>query len=114
APPAAPPCSVPAGTDSIPSTATYGVTQVNTDNPDVAVDVTWALRNPAPQLTLHETLTLSDADHLTFNVGEFSVKRGTETVTLTGSVSTVLSTGAFDLTLSVDVNRSRWAMVTGN
>ena len=26
----------------------------------------------------------------------------------------MLSTGAFDLTLSVDVNRSRWAMVTGN
>ena len=106
--------SVTDGTNSITFTATYGVTQVNTDNPDVAVDVTWALSNPALQLTLHETLTLSDADHLTFNVGEFSVKRGTETVTLTGSVSTVLSTGVFDLTLSVDVNRSRWAMVTGN
>ena len=106
--------SVTDGTNSITFNATYGVTQVNTDNPDVAVDVTWALSNPALQLTLHETLTLSDADHLTLSVGEFSVARGTETVTLKGTVSTVLSTGVFDLTLSVDVNRSRWANVTGN
>lgn len=106
--------SVTNGANSITFTATYGVTQVNTDNPDVAVDVTWALSNPALQLTLHETLTQSDADHLTLNVGEFSVARGTETVTLKGTVSTVLSTGVFNLTLSVDVNRSRWANVTGD
>jgi len=105
--------SVTDGTNTLTFSATYAVTHVDTDNPDVAVDVTWELSNPAIHVELHETLTLSDADHLTLTITEFSIKRGTETVSMHGTITSVLSTSAFSINLVIEVNGVPWVRFTG-
>src|SRR5690348_14983157 len=94
--------------------ATYAVTQVNTDNPDVAADIVWSWSDPAIQLESHETLTLTDADHVILDLTKFSITRGTEAVSLHGTVNSVLSTGAFTVNLTADVNATSWARFSGS
>lgn len=105
--------SVTDGTNTLTFSATYAVTQVDTDNPDVAIDVTWALSDPAIQVELHETLTLSDADHLTVTIAEFSITRGGESVSMHGTISSVLSIESFTINLTIDVNDVPWVRITG-
>ncbi len=104
------------GTHTLTFSATYAVTQVDSDNPDVQIDVTWALDNPAIQVALHEAVVLSDANHFTFTITEFSITHGAETVSMHGTIAvTVLSatteTVSFDLT--IDVNDVPWVRIRG-
>lgn len=101
------------GTHTLNFDATFAATQVDTDNPDAQIDVTWDLSNPAIHVELHETVTQSDADHATLTITEFSITRGTETVSMHGTISFVLSTGSVTMNLTIDVNGVPWVRITG-
>jgi hypothetical protein len=101
------------GTHTLTFSATFAVTQVDTDNPDIQIDVTWDLNDPAIHVELHETLTLSDADHLTVTITEASITRGTETVSLHGTITSVLSLGSVTINLDIDVNDVPWIRIRG-
>jgi hypothetical protein len=92
--------------------ATFSATNLTTDNPDAQIDVTWDLDNPVIHVALHETLVTSDANHLALTI-DFSVTRGTETVSVTGTVLLVLSPASLTLDLSVGVNEVPYARITG-
>jgi hypothetical protein len=102
------------GTHTLTFSATLAATQLDTDNPDVQIDVMWDLNNPAIHVELHETHQLSDADHATFTLTEFSVTTGVESVSMSGTLTTVLSTGRGTVTLAIDVNRVPWVRVYTN
>ena len=92
--------------------ASFSVTNLDTDNPDAQVDVTWSLNNPAVSLVLHETIATPDADHATLTI-DFSVTRGSETVRLAGTVTVVVSTLTVTYDLTVYVNGQVYARITG-
>ena len=102
------------GTHTLTFRATLAATQLNTDNPDFQIDVTWDLSNPVIHVELHETHELSDADHATFTLTEFSITSGVESVSMSGTVITVLSTGGGAVNLTIDVNGVPWARVYTN
>jgi len=102
------------GTHTFTFSATFAATQLDTDNPDLRIDVTWDLDNPAIHLELHETHELSDADHATFTLTEFSIITGVESVSMSGTVTTVLSTGGGSVNLVIDVNGVPWVLVYTN
>ena len=101
------------GTRTLTFDATFATTQVDTDNPDAQIDVTWDLSDPAIHVELHETVTESDADHATLTITEFSITRGAETVSMHGTISVVFSTGSLTVNLTIDVNGVPWARFTG-
>jgi hypothetical protein len=101
------------GTSTLTFTATYAVTQVDTDNPDLAIDVTWDLSNPAIHAELHETATLSDADHLTVTITELSITRGSETVSLHGTIALDALLQSITIHLAIDVNDVPWVRING-
>ena len=104
------------GTHTLTFDATFAATQLDTDNPDIAIDITWDLDNPAIHVELHETLVLADADHITLTITEFSVTHGAETVSVHGTITiTILSTTAETVTmnLGIDVNDVPWVRVSG-
>ena len=102
------------GTHTLTFTATLAATQLNTDNPDFQIDATWDLSNPVIHVELHETHELSDADHATFTLTEFSITSGVEAVSMSGTVTTVLSTGGGTVNLAIDVNGVPWVRVYTN
>jgi len=102
------------GTHTLTFSATFAATQLDTDNPDLRIDVTWDLDNPAVHLELHETHELSDADHATFTLTEFSITTGVESVSMSGTLTTVLSTGGGAVDLVIDVNGVPWVRVYTN
>jgi len=102
------------GTHTLTFNATFAVTQLDTDNADIQIDVTWDLDNPAIHVELHETHELSDANHATFTLTEFSITRGGESVSMHGTLTTVLSTGGGTVNLAVDVNGVPWVRVYTN
>ncbi len=101
------------GTRTLTFGATFAVTQVDTDNPDTQIDVMWDIDNPVIHVELHETLAQSDADHLALTLTEFSITRGAETVSMHGTITSVLSTEAFSINLVVDVNDVPWIRIRG-
>jgi hypothetical protein len=101
------------GTHTLTFDATFAATQVDTDNPDLQIDVTWGLSDPAIQVVLHETVTQSDADHATLTITEFSITRGAETVSMHGAVAVVLSSASVTMNLTIDVNGVPWVRITG-
>ena len=102
------------GTHTLTFSATFAATQLDTDNPDLQIDVTWNLNNPGIQVELHEAHELTDADHATFTLTEFSITTGVESVSMSGTVTTVLSTGGGTVNLAIDVNGVPWAQVYTN
>jgi hypothetical protein len=102
------------GTHTLTFSATLAATQLDTDNPDFQIDATWDLSNPVIHVALHETHELSDADHATFTLTEFSITTGVESVSMSGTVTTVLSTGGGSVNLTIDVNGVPWARVYTN
>ncbi len=92
--------------------ATFAATQLGTNNPDFQIDVVWDLDNPAVHVALHETLTSSGPDDLTLSIN-FSVTRGGESVSVEGTISEVLSTGAFTLNITIKVDGVPYARITG-
>jgi hypothetical protein len=102
------------GTHTLTFSATFAVTQLNTDNADIQINATWDLDNPAIHVELHETHELSDADHATFTLTEFSITTGVESVSMSGTLTTVLSTGGGTVNLAIDVNGVPWVRVYTN
>jgi hypothetical protein len=100
------------GTRPLSFNATFSATNLNTDNPDAQVDVTWDLSNPVIHVALHETLATSDANHLTVTAN-FSVTRGTQTVAVTGTITVVTTPETVTVDLSVTVNGVAYARITG-
>lgn len=102
------------GTHTLTFSATFAGTQLNTDNPDFQIDVTWDLNNPAIHVELHETHELSDPDHATITLTEFSITTGAESVSMSGTLTTVLSTAKATVSLVIDVNGVPWVRVYTN
>lgn len=100
------------GTHTLTFAATFAVTHVDTDNPDVQIDVTWDLDNPVVHVELHETLATASANELTLTT-QFSVTRGAETVSVHGTISLVLSPFTETVNLVIDVNGVPWARISG-
>jgi hypothetical protein len=101
------------GTRTLSFDATFAVTQVDTDNPDAQIDVTWDLSGPAIHVELHETVTQPDADHATLTITEFTITRGAETVSMHGTIAVVVSSGSLTMNLTIDVNGVPWVRITG-
>jgi hypothetical protein len=101
------------GTRTLTFDATFAATQVNTDNPDAQIDVTWDLSDPTIRVVLHETVTQPDADHATLTITEFSITRGAETVSMHGTIAVVFSSGSLTMNLTIDINGVPWVRVTG-
>ncbi|PYP58919.1 MAG: hypothetical protein DMD44_06320 [Gemmatimonadetes bacterium] len=100
------------GTHTLTFDATFSATNLDTDNPDAQIDVTWDLDNPVIHVALHETLTTSDANHLSVTA-DFSVTRGTETVAVTGTITVVVAPESVTADLSITVNGVAYARITG-
>ncbi|HYR31600.1 MAG TPA: hypothetical protein VEO93_06720, partial [Gemmatimonadales bacterium] len=104
------------GTRTLTFSATFAATQLDTNNPDVQIDITWDLDNPAIHVELHEALVLADPNHITLTITEFSITHGTQTVNMHGTVViTILSptTETVTLNLTIDVNDVPWVRVSG-
>jgi hypothetical protein len=104
------------GTHTLTFSAMFVATQLDTDNPDLQIDITWDLNNPAIHVELHETNVRSDASHTTITITEFSVTQGAERVSMSGTASiTRLSPTAQTVTVDLvtDVNAVPWARISG-
>ena len=104
------------GTRTLTFSATFAATQLDTNNPDVQIDITWDLDNPVIHVALHEALVLADPNHITLTITEFSITHGTQTVNMHGTVViTILSptTETVTLNLTIDVNDVPWVRVSG-
>ena len=104
------------GTHTLTFSATFAATQLDTDNPDIQVDITWDLDNPAIHVELHETFVLSDASHITLTITEFSVTHGAETVSMHGTITITLlspTTETVTMNLTIDVNDEPWVRISG-
>src|SRR5207237_10864703 len=67
---------------------------------------------PAVDIVLHETLATSDANHVTLAV-HFSVSRGTETVSVDGTITEVVSPLTVTADLHITVGGVPYADVVG-
>ena len=103
------------GTHTLTFSATFAATQLDTDNPDGQIDITWDLDNPAIHVALHETLVLSDPTHATITITEFSITRGSETVSIHGAITFVLPPDPESVTINlvIDVNDVPWTRISG-
>jgi len=100
------------GTRTLTFDATFSGTNLTTDNPDVDFQVTWDLNDPAVHIELHETLATSDANHVTISV-HFSVTRGTETISVDGTITEVVSPLTVTADLHITVGGVPYADVVG-
>ncbi|HYT05394.1 MAG TPA: hypothetical protein VEM13_11005 [Gemmatimonadales bacterium] len=105
--------SVSDGTRTLTFSATFAATQLDTDNPDYQIDIVWDLDNPVVHVELHETITSSSPDDATLSIN-FSVTRGGETVSVEGTITEVLSTGAFTVSITIQVDGVPYARITGD
>jgi hypothetical protein len=100
------------GTHTLTFSATFAATNLDTDNPDIQIDVTWDLDNPAVHVELHETLATPNADQLNLTI-LLTITRGTETISVHGTVSVNFVTGSASVNLVIDVNALPWAVIRG-
>jgi len=104
------------GAHSLAFSATFAATQLDTDNPDVQIDITWDLDNPAIHVELHEALVLTDANHITLTITEFSITHGTQTVSMEGTITITLlspTTETVTMHLVINVNDVPWVRISG-
>jgi len=104
------------GTHTLTFDATFAATQLDTDNPDVQIDITWDLDNPAIHVELHEALVLTDANHINLTITEFSITHGTQTVSMAGTVTITLlspTTETVTMHLVINVNDVPWVRISG-
>jgi len=98
------------GTRTVTFNASFHATRLDTLAPDLQLDVTWDLDNPPVSVTLHVTITTSDADHATLAIN-LSVTRGGATVALSGTITIGPGTVTADLTITVP--EGTFARITG-
>lgn len=104
--------SVTDGTHTLTFNASFAATQLNTTTPNVQIDVTWTLDNPAVSVTLSETVAASDANHLTLTI-HFTETYAGETVGVDGTLAVVVSPQSVTANLTVKVNGQTFATITG-
>jgi hypothetical protein len=104
--------SVTDGTHTLTFNASFAATQLNTTTPNVQIDVTWSLDNPAVSVTLSETVAASDANHLTLTI-HFTETYAGETVGVDGTLAVVVSPQGVTANLTVKVNGQTFATITG-
>ncbi len=104
--------SVTDGTHTLTFNASFAATQLNTTTPNVQIDVTWSLDNPAVSVTLSETVAASDANHLTLTI-HFTETYAGETVGVDGTLAVVVSPQSVTANLTVKVNGQTFATITG-
>ncbi len=104
--------SVTDGTHTLTFNANFAATQLNTTTPNVQIDVTWTLDNPAVSVTLSETVAASDANHLTLTI-HFTETYAGETVGVDGTLAVVVSPQSVTANLTVKVNGQTFATITG-
>jgi hypothetical protein len=104
--------SVTDGTHTLTFNASFAATQLNTTTPNVQVDVTWSLDNPAVSVTLSETVAASDANDLTLTI-HFKETYNGETVAVDGTVAVVVSPQSVTANLTVSVNGQTFATIKG-
>src|SRR2546430_12904019 len=92
--------------------ASFTATNLDTDNPDAQIDVTWDLDNPLVHVELHEAVATADVDHATIT-NNFSVTRRTETVSVSGTVTVDFLTVTTTVHITVLVNGVAYARITG-
>ncbi len=100
------------GTNTLNFDASFTATGLDTDNPDIDFHVTWDLSNPLIHVSLHETVTTPDANDATITI-DFSVTHGTETVSVTGSITVVLSPQTVTANIAIAVGGVPFAKVVG-
>src|SRR2546421_8703499 len=100
------------GTHTLSFNASFTATNLDTDNPDAQIDVTWDLDNPVVHVELHEAVATADVDHATITIN-FSVTRGTETVSVSGTVTLAFLTVTATVNITVQVNGVAYARITG-
>lgn len=100
------------GTHTLTFNASFAATQLTSTTPNVQIDVTWTLDNPAMTVTLSETAAASDANHLTLTI-HFTETYGGETVGVDGTVAVVVSPQSVTANLTVLVNGQTFATITG-
>jgi len=104
------------GAHTLTFSATFSATQLDTDNPDVQIDITWDLDNPAIHVELHEALVLTDANHITLTITELSITHGTQTVSMGGTITITLlspTTETVTMHLVINVNDVPWVRISG-
>ena len=84
--------------------ATFTVTNPSSETPNITVNVTWTLNDPALSLAVNESVTWQDASHVTLSLSN-SIAH-TQTVALGGTVGVTIgatdTTATFNLTMTVD------------
>ena len=104
------------GTHTLTFGATFAAAQLDTDNPDVQIDITWDLDNPAIHVELHEALVLADANHIALTITEFSITHGAQTVSMKGTITITLlsaTTETVTMQLVINVNDVPWVRISG-
>jgi hypothetical protein len=100
------------GTRTLTFSSTFAATGLDTDHPNVTIDGTWDLDNPVIHVVAHETVTSPDANHATITL-DFSVTRGAETVSASGSIAVVVSPQTITVDLTITVNGVPFAHIGG-
>jgi hypothetical protein len=100
------------GTRTLAFSSTFAATGLDTDHPDLTIGGTWNLDNPVIQVVAHETVTGPDANDATITL-DFSVTRGTETVSATGSILSVVSPQTVTVDLAIAVNGVPFGRMSG-
>lgn len=106
--------SVSDGTRTLEFSATWQVTGADTDNPDFSFDATFTLDVPPVSIHVAQTVTTPDANHVTLTI-DFSVTRGGEEVSLSGTISLTVTTTGESLTanLTIRINGGVFARISG-
>lgn len=100
------------GTRTLTFSSTFVATGLDTDHPDITIDGTWDLDNPVIHVIAHETVTSPDANHATITL-DFSVTRGAETVSASGSIVVIVSPQTVSVDLAITVNGVPFAHIGG-
>jgi hypothetical protein len=100
------------GTRQVHFNATFSATNLDTDNPDAQVDVTWELNAPQVSIALHETLAAADVNNVLLTIN-FSVTRGGETVSLAGTVAVDALAQTVTANLTVSIGTEPLAYIRG-
>ena len=100
------------GTHKLSFSGTFVATGLDTNTPDVDINLMWDLDNPVVHVGLHETVTSPNANQATLTIN-FSFTHGTETVSVTGTVSVVVSPNTLTVNLAIAVNGVPFATVSG-
>src|SRR5256884_5790840 len=103
------------GTHTLTFSATFAATQLDTDNPDGQIDITWDLDSPAIHVALHESVVLSDPTHATLTITEFSITHGSETVAIHGTIAFALPPDPESVTINLGIvgNDAAWTSIRG-